>query len=191
MQVTNAQNSKNLKCEDVDEMLQAYLRSLQSTIVRTTKSNANYSSELQAFVANTCLGIEKSAKLRQKLLDEQVEMFEKYKDQFKMKESHKEKALIKMKKELNDRPFQKNFDRKEDLLFAQEELENMAKVKTQMTEAVAHSKYSDAQVELEQLERMFGVVKNMKVNQMQVSFVDDGLFSKKDATIGDINNLIN
>ena len=43
-----------------------------------------------------------------------------------------------------ERPFQKNFDRKEDLLAEVGELENLAKEKTQMTDLVAHSKYSDA-----------------------------------------------
>ena len=62
--MTNAQNAKNLASTDVDTMLQAYLDSLQSTIVRTSKSNTNYSAELQAFVANVCLGVEKSAHLR-------------------------------------------------------------------------------------------------------------------------------
>lgn len=59
-----------------------------------------------------------------------------------------------------------------------------------MTEKVAHSKYSDAEQQLEQLDRMFGAVKKMNVNSIQVSFVDDGLFSKKDKTVGEIDNLI-
>ena len=107
-----------------------------------------------------------------------------------MKQERKNKKIMTMKEELDSRPFQKNFDRKEDLLFAQEELEQMAKEKTQMTEKVQHSKYSDAQIELEQLERMFGVVKKMDVNSMQVSYVDDGLFTKKATTIGEIDDLI-
>ena len=104
---------------------------------------------MQAFVANACLGIEKSAKLRQRLLDEQIERFDKNREEFEAHEAHQAKKMLRMKEELDSRPFQKNFDRKEDLLFAQEELESMAKEKVVMTEIVAHSKYSDAQTELE------------------------------------------
>lgn len=46
MQVTNAQNAKNLSSTDVDYMLRAYVESLQTTIVRTTKNSANYSADL-------------------------------------------------------------------------------------------------------------------------------------------------
>ena len=37
---------------------------------------------------------------------------------------------------------------------------------------------------------MFGVVKKMDVNSIQVSFVDDGLFSKKAKTVSEIDDLI-
>ena len=117
-------------------------------------------------MANACLGIEKSAMLRQKLLDEQTELFEKRREEFEAKQSHENKKMMRMREELNSRPFQKNYDRKEDLLFDQAQLEEMSKEKTVMTEKVAHSKYSDAQTELEQLERMFGVVKKMDVNSI-------------------------
>ena len=128
--------------------------------------------------------------MRQRLLDEQIELFDKYKGDFDQREEHKDKRLLKMKEKLNSRPFQKNFDRKEDLLFAQEELERMAKEKTAMTEKVAHSKYSDALIELRELENMFGEVKKMNVNSIQVSYIDDGLFSKKEATVNAIDDLI-
>ena len=42
----------------------------------------------------------------------------------------------------------------------------MAKEKTAMTEKVAHSKYSDALIELRELENMFGEVKKMNVNSI-------------------------
>ena len=37
---------------------------------------------------------------------------------------------------------------------------------------------------------MFGVVKKMDVNSIQVSYVDDGLFSKKEKTVREIDDLI-
>ena len=46
MQVTQAVTSKNLTPTVIDEMLNSYLSSLQSTIVRATKGNSNYSAEL-------------------------------------------------------------------------------------------------------------------------------------------------
>ena len=103
--MTNAQNAKNLTPQDIDVMLHAYLDSLQTTIVRATKSNSNYTPDLQAFVANACLGIEKSAKLRQRLLDEQIERFDKSREEFEAHEAHQARKMMRMKEELDSRPF--------------------------------------------------------------------------------------
>ena len=37
---------------------------------------------------------------------------------------------------------------------------------------------------------MFDLVKNMRVGKLQVSYIDQSLFENKDATIGDIDDLI-
>ena len=73
MTVTNAQNEKTLQVDDVNELLNSYIQSLQSTVVMTNPKGSNYSSELQGFINTVCEGIDKTAKLRQRLADEQYE----------------------------------------------------------------------------------------------------------------------
>ena len=67
----------------------------------------------------------------------------------------------------------------------------MADEKEQMTELVAHAKYSEAQTEIEQLERMMGVVDSMNVKGITVSHVDDRLFNGKKGVFNDVRDLIN
>ena len=80
--VNDAQNDKKLTSKQVDLLLHSYVSGLQSTIVMQNSRISLYSSELQQFVQNCCSGIEQSAKLREKLLHEQVEHFEKAKKEF-------------------------------------------------------------------------------------------------------------
>ena len=153
MRVTNAQLDKSLSPADVDVLLNAHLNSLQSLVVQGNPRAVN--SDLQKFVAKAITGIRESAALRQRLLDEQVEMFDKHRDEFERREEHKDRKLQQMKEELDSRPFQKNFDREEDFNDAVLEQEELAKVKHEMDNKVAASKYSDVGTELEQLEKQF------------------------------------
>jgi len=66
--------------EQVNMLLQSYIKSLQSTIVLAKGPQCAYTENLKQFVDKCCVGIEKSSKLRQRLLDDQIELFEKYKE---------------------------------------------------------------------------------------------------------------
>ena len=79
MRVINAQNDKSLAPADIDVLLNSYLNSLQSLVVQGNPRTIN--PDLQNFVAKALKGIKHSAALRQRLLDEQIELFDKHRDE--------------------------------------------------------------------------------------------------------------
>ena len=81
------------------------MQSLQTIVVMANPKASNYSSELQGFISSTCSGIEKTAKLRQRLADEELERFDRSRMEHEEQQRKKEQKLADMRQELDDRPF--------------------------------------------------------------------------------------
>ena len=71
----------------------------------TNPKGSNYSSELQGFINTVCEGIDKTAKLRQRLADEQYEQYEKSRMEHHKLMRKQEGKLADMRQELDDRPY--------------------------------------------------------------------------------------
>jgi len=94
-----------LTSKECDTLLKSYLDSLDKTILHTNPKTIGLPQEIQTFVQESLQGIAKSAKLRQKLLDEKTEVFEKFKEEYRNKWEIQQSKIFAMKEELESRPF--------------------------------------------------------------------------------------
>lgn len=97
IRATEAQQENKMNHLEVDQLLNTYLEQLQSTIVLANGKSSSYTDDLKGFVDNCCVGITKASKQRQRLLEEQVEIFAKHKENDKSLHHRKDLKLQDMK----------------------------------------------------------------------------------------------
>ena len=86
-------------------MLMAYISSLQNTIFLTNAKHTNLSTELQQFVGQCITGVQKCAQMRQRLLDEQIEKFDKNRGEYESYIAKQDAKIAEQQFELDQRPF--------------------------------------------------------------------------------------
>ena len=139
----------------------------------------------------TCIsGVEKSAQLRQRLLDEQIERFDKSRGEYESRIAKQDAKIAEQQYELDQRPYQKHFVSEEELEAEIEEQRKLAEEKSRMTSEIEGSKYSGAKGHLDQLNRVFNSIHEMGIHKMSCSYIDQALFTEKESTVGKINKEI-